>query len=117
MRYIVIYKYIDDEKQLFKGKYVLELRPTCEHCNKELPTNSTEAMICTYECTFCKTCVESVLMNVCPNCTGGFVLRPVRPKLQLGRNPALDKAKHSPVDLEKQQKLILIYENINPAER
>lgn len=96
---------------------MLELKPTCEHCNKELPPNSAEAMICTYECTFCRTCVEKVLMNVCPNCTGGFVSRPVRPKLQLRRNPSSDKITHSPVDLERQQKLILRYKDINPAER
>ncbi|MFK8050821.1 MAG: DUF1272 domain-containing protein [Halioglobus sp.] len=38
-----------------------------------------EACICTYECTFCSTCVENVLANVCPNCGGGFVARPIRP--------------------------------------
>ena len=46
---------------------VLELRPTCEHCNKLLPPDSPEARICSYECTFCATCVEGVLGNVCPN--------------------------------------------------
>ena len=56
---------------------MLELRPTCEHCNKALPPNSLEARICSYECTFCATCVESVLGNVCPNCGGGFVPRPI----------------------------------------
>jgi hypothetical protein len=58
---------------------MLELRPTCEHCNTPLPPNSLEARICTYECTFCAACVESVLGNVCPNCGGGFVPRPIRP--------------------------------------
>ena len=52
---------------------MLELRPTCENCNKALPPNSLEARICTYECTFCATCVENALENVCPNCGGGFV--------------------------------------------
>src|SRR5215471_21636566 len=52
--------------------YMLELRPTCEHCNKPLPPHSTEAMICSFECTFCKSCVENILNNVCPNCGGGF---------------------------------------------
>jgi uncharacterized protein len=55
---------------------MLELRPTCEHCNKSLPPDSLEARICTYECTFCVTCVDRVLGNVCPNCGGGFVPRP-----------------------------------------
>lgn len=96
---------------------MLELRPTCENCNKELPPNSTEAMICTYECTFCRTCVETVLMNVCPNCTGGFVPRPVRPRAQLKRNPPSYRIVYSPVDLERQQKLILKYKDIDPADR
>ena len=59
---------------------MLELRPNCECCDKDLPPDSTEACICTYECTFCKDCVEDVLHNVCPNCGGGFVPRPIRPK-------------------------------------
>jgi hypothetical protein len=50
---------------------MLELRPTCEHCNQALPPNSIEARICTFECTLCAACVESVLGNVCPNCGGG----------------------------------------------
>src|SRR5262245_39656914 len=58
---------------------MLELRPTCQNCNKALPPDSLEARICTYECTFCATCVDSVLENVCPNCGGGFVPRRIRP--------------------------------------
>ncbi|MGH1352761.1 MAG: DUF1272 domain-containing protein [Methyloligellaceae bacterium] len=60
----------------------LELRPNCELCDKDLPPQSTEAMICSYECTFCSTCVEQELKNVCPNCGGGFVSRPIRPAKQ-----------------------------------
>jgi hypothetical protein len=52
---------------------MLELRPTCENCNKALPADSIEARICTCECTFCAACVDNVLENVCPNCGGGFV--------------------------------------------
>ena len=59
---------------------MLELRPNCEYCDKDLPPDSTEACICTYECTFCRDCVEEVLENVCPNCGGGFTSRPIRPK-------------------------------------
>jgi hypothetical protein len=83
---------------------MLELRPTCEHCNKALPPDSLEARICSYECTFCNSCVESVLGNVCPNCGGGFVPRPVRPSRNwnggnfLGKDPASTKMKHRPVD-------------------
>jgi len=58
---------------------MLEIRPNCELCDKELPPNSAEARICSYECTFCARCVKSVLENVCPNCGGGFEKRPIRP--------------------------------------
>lgn len=58
---------------------MLELRPNCEACDKDLPPDSTEAHICTYECTFCEDCVVNVLHNVCPNCGGGFTKRPIRP--------------------------------------
>lgn len=58
---------------------MLELRPNCELCDKDLPHDAQDAMICTYECTFCATCVEGVLHDVCPNCGGGFTRRPVRP--------------------------------------
>ena len=73
---------------------MLELRPNCEYCDKELPPTSTEARICTYECTFCAACVETMLHNVCPNCGGGFVPRPIRPGtarrqgVSLGHQPA-----------------------------
>ena len=58
---------------------MLKLRPNCECCDCDLPPDSAEAMICTYECTFCQSCVETVLANVCPNCGGGFQPRPIRP--------------------------------------
>ena len=61
----------------------LTLRPNCEYCDKDLPPDSTEAMICTYECTFCADCVENHLSNVCPNCGGGFAPRPIRPAQDL----------------------------------
>jgi hypothetical protein len=83
---------------------MLELRPTCEHCNTALPPNSLHARICSYECTFCATCVDQVLVNVCPNCGGGFVPRPIRPSKSwksdnfLGKDPASTTVKHRPVD-------------------
>ena len=77
---------------------MLELRPTCENCNKPLPPESVEARICTYECTFCAACVEGILHNVCPNCGGGFVPRPVRPSSYLGKDPAGTRVRHRPVD-------------------
>lgn len=70
---------------------MLELRPTCEHCNKDLPPDSTEAMICTFECTFCKDCVNNILENVCPNCGGGFSQRPTRPARNLKNDNYLGK--------------------------
>lgn len=59
---------------------MLQLRPNCEYCDRDLPPASADARICSYECTFCVDCVENLLHNVCPNCGGGFVPRPVRPK-------------------------------------
>ena len=59
---------------------MLQLRPNCECCDKDLPPNAAEARICSYECTFCADCVENVLQNVCPNCGGGFAPRPIRPQ-------------------------------------
>jgi hypothetical protein len=83
---------------------MLELRPTCENCNKALPPDSLEARICSYECTFCIACVDGVLGDVCPNCGGGFAPRPVRPATNwmgdnyLGVYPASTKMRHRPVD-------------------
>lgn len=83
---------------------MLELRPTCEHCNQALPPDSLEARICSFECTFCAKCVDEVLDNVCPNCGGGFSPRPVRPSKNwkgdnfLGAYPASIKVRHKPVD-------------------
>lgn len=57
----------------------LELRPNCELCDKDLPPQSPEARICSYECTYCADCAEKVLHNVCPTCGGNFVPRPIRP--------------------------------------
>ena len=82
---------------------MLELRPTCEHCNVALPPDSADARICSFECTFCANCVEHVLGNVCPNCGGGFAPRPIRPATNwkgdnyLGEYPAGTKVRHRPV--------------------
>lgn len=66
---------------------MLEIRLNCENCDTPLPNDSDEAMICSYECTFCKDCVDHILSNVCPNCGGGFEKRPTRPKADLGKRP------------------------------
>jgi uncharacterized protein len=58
---------------------MLELRPNCELCDRDLPPDAADARICSYECTFCAACVDEVLHDVCPNCGGGFQVRPIRP--------------------------------------
>jgi hypothetical protein len=70
---------------------MLELRPNCECCDKDLSPDSAEARICTYECTFCADCVDGVLKGVCPNCGGNLVARPKRPAAMLAKNPASTK--------------------------
>jgi hypothetical protein len=75
---------------------MLEIRPNCECCDKDLPPDSTEAMICTFECTFCRDCVEQRLNNVCPNCGGGFTPRPVRPAHLLAKYPASQRRVYNP---------------------
>ncbi|WP_298339792.1 DUF1272 domain-containing protein [uncultured Algibacter sp.] len=82
---------------------MLEIRPTCENCNKFLPYDSKEAMICTFECTFCKDCVENLLQQVCPNCGGNFHNRPIRPKHLLEKYPVSKQVIYNPVDLQKHQ--------------
>ena len=59
---------------------MLQLRPNCECCDRDLPADSPEARICTFECTFCADCVDTVLGGACPNCGGNFVPRPIRPE-------------------------------------
>jgi hypothetical protein len=70
---------------------MLELRPNCECCDKDLPPDSREAMICTFECTFCADCVDTQLGGLCPNCGGELVRRPIRPAAKLINNPASTK--------------------------
>lgn len=88
---------------------MLELRPSCENCNKPLPPDATDARICTYECTFCANCVDTVLGNVCPNCGGGFVPRPIRPRHNwkggnyLGNYPPTTRITLKPVDPVKHE--------------
>ncbi len=102
---------------------MLELRPTCEHCNKSLPPDALDARICSYECTFCAACVEHVLGNVCPNCGGGFVPRPVRPSRNwkgdnfLGKDPASAKVRYRPVDAATHAVFSGPIKNIPPEKR
>lgn len=96
---------------------MLELRPGCEHCNRPLPPDSTEAMICSFECTFCRDCAESLLSNVCPNCGGGFVPRPIRPKAKLAKNPPGSNVVFKPVDMEKHAAFAAGLKDIPPHQR
>ena len=87
---------------------MLELRPNCEWCDCDLPPASPDARICSYECTYCATCVDGILENICPTCGGGFQTRPIRPKtalrpskkLGLGHTPASKTRVHSPFSEE-----------------
>ena len=67
---------------------MLELRPNCECCDRDLPNGDPDARICTFECTFCAACVEERLGGVCPNCGGDLTPRPTRPPASLARHPA-----------------------------
>jgi uncharacterized protein len=102
---------------------MLELRPSCEHCNKLLPPDSLDARICTFECTFCENCVNTVIENVCPNCGGGFAPRPIRPSKNwrrgnyLGENPATDKLTHKPVDPVVHKEFAANIRHLPPQER
>lgn len=68
---------------------MLALRPNCECCDRDLPPESRQARICTFECTFCADCAEGRLGGLCPNCGGDLVARPIRPAAMLLKYPAL----------------------------
>ncbi len=101
----------------------LELRPNCEYCDKDLPPAATDAMICTYECTFCANCVETKLHNVCPNCGGGFAPRPIRPAtewragLSVAKRPPSAKRVHLSYPLDGIAELSARLRDIPPSER
>jgi hypothetical protein len=67
---------------------MLKLKPNCECCDRDLPPDSREAVICSFECTFCASCAETVLGGICPNCGGNLVPRPIRPAAMLQKYPA-----------------------------
>ena len=102
---------------------MLELRPSCEHCNTPLPPHALAARICSYECTFCAACVEQVLGNVCPNCGGGFTPRPIRPARNwkddnwLGKDPAGTRVKHRPVNPAAHARFATTLRALPPQER
>lgn len=78
---------------------MLELRPNCEICDRDLPPASKEAHICSYECTYCSACAAG-LMNVCPNCGGNLQPRPIRPAKAHRANVSLE---HHPADTRRRQ--------------
>ena len=102
---------------------MLEIRPNCELCDKDLPANAMDAMICTYECTFCSECVTDVLKNVCPNCAGGFTIRPIRPivarrvGLSLAHQPASTTRVHTNYSVEALQEFSASVKDIVPKDR
>ncbi len=75
---------------------MLTLKPSCECCDKDLPAVSFEAMICSFECTFCRVCAEQRLHGRCPNCSGELVRRPIRPQDRLVKHPASTERVYKP---------------------
>ena len=75
---------------------MLEMRPNCECCDRDLPPDSAGAMICTFECTFCEDCARGKLSGACPNCGGVLLPRPVRPAHLLQKHPASLRRVHNP---------------------
>lgn len=75
---------------------MLQLRPGCECCDRDLPPESTDAMICSFECTFCRDCAEQRLHGHCPNCGGELLRRPIRPAATLAANPPSAVRIHKP---------------------
>lgn len=80
---------------------MLEVRPSCECCDRDLPAASSEARICSFECTFCASCAETVLAGVCPNCGGELLARPRRPANKLVNKPASTQRIHHPAGCNK----------------
>lgn len=75
---------------------MLQLRPGCECCDRDLPPDSIEARICSFECTFCAACTDERLEGICPNCGGELVVRPRRPANRLASSPASAERVHKP---------------------
>lgn len=104
---------------------MLELRPNCEWCDKDLPPEAQDARICSYECTYCAKCVGEVLKNVCPTCGGNFAPRPIRPqkayhddpKLGLGNQPASTARHHSRWTTQKLAQMTELLSEVLPKDR
>jgi uncharacterized protein len=102
---------------------VLALRPNCELCDADLPPASPDARICSYECTFCADCVTDVLHDVCPNCGGGFVPRPIRPATAwrpgawLAGAPPSTERHHTPCSRAEIDAFVAGIRDLAPGER
>ena len=104
---------------------MLQIRPNCEWCDRDLPPASPDARICSYECTYCAACVDEILENICPTCGGGFQVRPIRPKqnlregktLGLRHHPASEKRIHSPFTEEDVKAHVARVKTIPAGER
>lgn len=96
---------------------MLEIRPSCEHCKVALPPDATNAMICSFECTYCQSCAIELFKNVCPNCGGGFSPRPIRPHKLLEKYPASTQKVEKPKDVDALQDHINRNKNISPENR
>ena len=100
----------------------LELRPNCELCDRDLPAQSHEARICSNECTFCADCADHTLHDVCPNCGGELVRRPIRPLGEyrpgegLKRNPAGTVRRRTKYPAEDIAALVALLRDV-PADR
>ena len=102
---------------------MLEIRPNCELCDCELAPDSPAARICSYECTFCSDCVRDILENVCPNCGGGFVARPIRPArehrdgVSLLHQPASTQPIRSPYNHEEIREFVNRVKDVSDGHR
>ena len=102
---------------------MLELRPNCELCDRDLPPEAADARICTYECTFCAACADEILHNVCPNCGGGFEPRPIRPAQAwregagLGHDPPGTRRRHTSYTREEIDAFVETVRGVPPNER
>ena len=105
---------------------MLELRPNCELCDVDLPPDAPNAMICTYECTYCVTCVQTHLHgDVCPKCGGNFQPRPIRPRkawradraLGLDHHPASATRVHTPFDMDNIRAFVARVAGFAPEDR
>ena len=101
---------------------MLSIKPVCENCGCNLPNESKDAMICSFECTFCKDCVDNILKDVCPNCGGGFEKRPHRPvtcktEYCISNYPASEKPYIKPVSSDTFKELQDYFIKISPELR